>query len=129
MGPQCKRVPVVGGGPNHHVPKGQKHSQYSTSKEIKNINSKCAHFQQTMFDEYWVETWHYMSPEETGPQISFPKIVSNSKRFPGIRTTSGQTDIKQNQDQVQESTYHPKPQRHCISSLHKTEDSNLLDIK
>lgn len=82
-----------------------------------------------MFDEYWVETWHYMSPEETGPQISFPKIVSNSKRFPGIRTTSGQTDIKQNQDQVQESTYHPKPQRHCISSLHKTEDSNLLDIK
>lgn len=63
-----------------------------------------------MLDEYQVETWHYTSLEETGSQVSFPQIASNSKCLPVIRTTLGQTDIKQNQDQVQESTYHPKYQ-------------------
>lgn len=44
------------------------------------------------------------SPEGRGPQIVFPKTVSTSKCFPDIRRTLGQTHMKQNQNQVQEST-------------------------
>lgn len=77
-----------------------------------------------MLDEDRVKTWHYMSPEETGPQI-----VSNSQCFLGVRTTLGQTDIKQNQGQVQESTCRSKHQPHYISSLHKIEGTDLLDTK
>lgn len=46
------------------------------------------------------------SPEGLGAQISFLKNVSKSKCFPGIRSTLGQTHIKQNEDQVQESRVH-----------------------
>lgn len=82
-----------------------------------------------MLDEDRVKIWHYMSPEEIGPQISFPQIVSNSQCFLGRRTTLDQTDIKQNQDQVQDSTCHLKHQPHYISSLHKIEGTDLLDAK